>query len=105
MAEEIYFLSELYKEDDPQKKRQNRGGLNVLCKYCGNFEATMEYRCVPCCAPCGGHRRACEFVADSFYGLQKDEDKRKKTTTMQVTYNGFTGDLVKLQQKEAVITT
>lgn len=31
--------------------------------------------------------------------------EKKEATTMQVTYNGFTGELVKLERKEAVITS
>lgn len=30
----------------------------------------MEYRGIPCCAPCGGHHRACESAADVAYRLQ-----------------------------------
>ena len=30
---------------------------------------------------------------------------KKETTTMQVTYNGFTGELVRLERKEAIITS
>lgn len=83
----------------------------------------MEWRGVPCCAPCGGHRRACESMADVAYGLQQDKDRReieekwrtlgnvlvlaqlikianeKETPTMQVTYNGFIGELDKLERE------
>lgn len=32
----------------------------------------MEYRGIPCCAPCGGHHVACEVASDAAYRLQRE---------------------------------
>lgn len=39
----------------------------------------MEYRGIPCCAPCGGHHKVCESAADVAFKLQ---DATANTATM-----------------------
>lgn len=49
-------------------------------------------------------RESVEMNAVKYKQILQDELNKKEAPTMQVTYNGFTGELVKLERKEAVMT-
>lgn len=63
------------KSTKTMKHQRKRGWLSVLCKYCGKFESTMEYRGVQCCEACYAHHIACESAAESAYRLQNYRSK------------------------------
>lgn len=45
-------------------------------------------------------KAAAEVISESLQYMTAQIKNREETTTMQVTYNGFTGELVKLEKKE-----
>lgn len=48
-------------------------------------------------------KEAIQKNAEKYRRIIMDELNKKEAPTMQVTYNGFTGELVKLERKETVI--
>lgn len=44
-------------------------------------------------------KEAAKKYAEKYQKIIRDELNKKEATTMQVIYNGFTGELVKMEQK------
>lgn len=62
--------------------------MKEICGYCKKNSAFCSYfHNIPICGEC---------LDDLYY--KRNAFKEKEATTMRVTYNGFTGELVKLEK-------
>lgn len=103
--------------------------MNDKCEICGAADGlTKVYECA--CDPNSAHAFLCEVCKKKYFGLfhnyrgpslsllngirfpknlvlayntingNSEKSDKKEATTMQVTYNGFTGELVKLERED-----
>lgn len=74
--------------------------MNATCDFCGNpIPCPMFYGGEMCCSDCWASIRTRIRESHKDYTGPIWAEK-KEATTMKVEYNGFTGELVKLERKD-----
>lgn len=74
--------------------------LTYPCPKCGSKNVAQDPVCALVGNPLMLHFFCCDcnYEWDKQYEQPKDEKAKKESTTMQVSYNGFTGELVTLEK-------